>query len=573
MIKNLAKLLLISFVFACGAAFATTPVIGIDELLTTTPDDTQCATRVFADALAANASAVSDTTPEEDVNIWAHKVFAQADVLNAVLACPEVASRNDTDTINFLPIQYVFPGGREINITYATQPKVLKQRLALAGKHGRGANPSLAIGDDTGAWASTDPAWYAIMVVQSGTLDNFVGADKNNTISLQYIYDNIDTLYPNGFTCTSKSALANDTYAINRATTATVGLKEATGESDSNDYYVAGDINLEWIAYAEIAAEIALTILTYGGGAVASGAAKSARASKILKNTSTSLRTVMKIDDVHDYAVTATRAAHIADELAKLDKVKDAAKYAEHVKELDTLHDTLKALEAGEHAADIAKYRELSKTYAEINAYRHALKGLKAVKAARRGNVLTRGWKALKAANSGTKMLNKGAKLARSGMKSGKLRDWLFHATMRNASKLARLEQATSLAYGVLKIGLDMYDYTAPSTDEYSSGVEMKPLLLLSADDLEGMENVVNYGMWLMWAGDSYSAADDDAAYLQAMDFAEKFHQELKTVQNNTASPCSVDIYVVHPIIHNPGDDDQELYYLIMNDTPWTTAN
>ena len=45
----------------------------------------------------------------------------------------------------------------------------------------------------------------------------------------------------------------------------------------------------------------------------------------------------------------------------------------------------------------------------------------------------------------------------------------------------------------------------------------------------------------------------------------------LMIAQNNTNSPCNVDIYVVRPIIHNIGTPNAELYYLIMNDHPWTT--
>ena len=77
-----------------------------------------------------------------------------------------------------------------------------------------------------------------------------------------------------------------------------------------------------------------------------------------------------------------------------------------------------------------------------------------------------------------------------------------------------------------------------------------------------------------MWAGDSYSAADDDSAYLQAMDFANKFHYNLDKIQNDTNDfACDVDIYVVRPIIRNPGTENPELYYLIMNDEPWTTRD
>ena len=87
--------------------------------------------------------------------------------------------------------------------------------------------------------------------------------------------------------------------------------------------------------------------------------------------------------------------------------------------------------------------------------------------------------------------------------------------------------------------------------------------------------------MWLMWAGDSLSPADDDAAYLQSMDFANKFAQDMNEVQDEkleagrlAVTMCDVDIYVVRPIVRYLGEDEEEgdgeLYYLIMNDIPWT---
>lgn len=158
-------------------------------------------------------------------------------------------------------------------------------------------------------------------------------------------------------------------------------------------------------------------------------------------------------------------------------------------------------------------------------------------------------------------------------MTSGRVKDWLFQSTLANAGALAKLESTGGLLYGALRFFGDAYDWTETSTGEFTNDIEFKPLTLLSADDLQGQENMVNYGMWLMWLGDSYSAADDDAAFLQAMDFANKFHFNLEEIQeqkNNHA--CNVDIYVVRPIIRNPGTENAELYFLVMNDEPWTTS-
>ena len=161
--------------------------------------------------------------------------------------------------------------------------------------------------------------------------------------------------------------------------------------------------------------------------------------------------------------------------------------------------------------------------------------------------------------------------MGRSGKTSTRVRDWLFNSTMKNIGTLGKIQATGGLLYGAIKFAGDMYDWTETSTGDFTSGVDFAPLLLLSADDLQGQENVVNHGMWLMWAGDSVSAADDDAAYLQAMDFAAKFHQDLTEYQDDTAAPCNIDIFVVRPVLRNPGSDNPELYYLIMNDKPWTT--
>ena len=583
-----------------------------DEILYDNPDDTKCATAVFANALATTAAdSVSEQDDEQKIQQWIYKTFSRADVLNAVLACPEFQNIADEDSVRFLPIEYNFPGGRKIVINYETQPKILKQRIKLASKRNitelNDPNPKIGALDDDAVWTNTDPAWYAIMVVQHGALDNFVGPDKNNTISLKYINDNIDNLYPRGATCTSKSALTNDNDIINVATIRTVGM-----EKDSNDYYVAGDVNLQWISYAEMGLDLIITVVTFGGGAAITGATKAARASKTLKNLTKGIKELREIDKVKDYMAHASRLAraesklsHIRDvqrlekELSKLDKVKNAKKYAEKAKELEhattRLREVDKITDASKYGKEeieameksiaemkktsqdlikadknVAKYVEATEEYKKVGKYAQAYRTLKTKKA---GNVATRAWRAFKASRNGTKTLNRGARVARQSMKSGRVRDWLFQSTMRNLGKLGKLESAGGLLYGALKFAGDMYDWTETSTGDFTNGVEFKPLLLLSADDLEGQENVVNYGMWLMWAGDATTAADDDAAYLQAFDFADKFHMDLlETMDDKNSTACNVDIYVVRPVLRNPDGDNPELYYLVMNDEPWTTA-
>ncbi|MBQ8293886.1 MAG: hypothetical protein IJX89_00680 [Alphaproteobacteria bacterium] len=540
------------------------PGVGWADIL---PNGTECATAAFANALANTAQAVSADDHETKIQSWIYNTFASPDTLRAVLACPEIAGAVDTDTIKFMPIKYTFSTGREIIVNYETQPKILKQRLTLAGKRtlpSGGDNPRIGAAGDDAIWTNTEPAWYAIMVTESGALDEFVGPQKNNTISLNYIRDNIDSLFPSGSggNCTDRSAVSRNT-TINDTVKRTVNI-----DDDSNDYYVAGDVNLQWISYLEIALDVVITVATMGGGLVISGATKSARAARVLKNLTTTIRDLSKIDAVRDYIKATSTASRLADEIKALDKVADATKIADKTRELERTRDTIRTLEAN---SDVKKYRDATKSFSELNQYRRALRGMRIARPAQRGNIVARLARAGRAAITGNKKIRAGAKVARSSQMSARVRDWLFDSTMHNIGMLGKLEATGGAIYGALNFIGGMYDWTETSTGEFTSGVDFAPLLLLSADDLQGQENVVNHGMWLMWAGDSVSVNDDDAAYLQAMDFAAKFHQDLSEAQNDTNSPCNVDIFVVRPVLRNPGTENPELYYLIMNDEPWTT--
>ena len=522
--------------------------------------ETPCASGVFSDALAANSGAISESDSESTVQKWVRQTFATKDTLERVLACPEIANTAPTQPIIFSPITYTFPGGRNITVNYETSPKLLQQRMVMTTKRDTPANPKIGESNDGTVWTNTDPAWYGIMVVEHGSLSEFVGPDKNNTVSLEYIRDNIDTLYPRGGTCTNRTALANDNYAINRAVAQTVNL-----DDDTNDYYVAGDRNLEWIGYTEIALDVILTVATMGGYTAVLGATKAARASRALRGLGSTIKTLSKTDDVVKYVRATQDAARLTKEINALDKVADAAKIKDKTAELTRINNSIRTLESTD---DAKKYRDATKTFSELNKYRHSLRGMRI---AHRGNVIARTARATKSAMTGNSLIKHAHKLGRSSGFSNRVRDWLFDSTLRNSGMVAKVGAGAGLLTGILKTAGDMYDITDNTTDEFTSGLDFAPLLLLSADDLATQEDVVNYGMWLMWMGDSTNPADDDAAYLQVMDFAAKFHQDLIEIQNGRNTPCNVDIFVVRPVLQNPGTDNSALYYLIMNDTPWTT--
>ena len=532
-----------------------------DEKITT-----DCPSEVFATTLYKTSDMVSETDSETKIQQWIYQTFRNKNVLEKVLACPEFTTLADEETISFSPIEYTFPEGRQIIINYETQPKILKQHLTLATKRNlsdSSPNPFIGYPDDASIWTNTDPAWYSIMVVEAGSLKDFVGPNKSNTISMKYINDNIDKIYPKGAGCTSKSALASDNDIINIAMHDTVNITD-----DTNDYYVAGDANLQWISYLEIGLDVAITIATFGSGAVILGTTKAARASRTLKNLSATLKTLNQTDAVRDYIKLSQQYARATEELKTIDRAKDAATYARKSEEINNLSNTIRNLENTDDT--IRQYKQVSDTFTTLNQYR---RNLRLLRPAQRGNIIARTWRAFKSANTGGKELRSASRIAQSGTLSGRVRDWLFQSSLANIGALAKLEEGGGLLYGAIKFVGGMYDWTETSTGDFTNDIEFKPLTLLSADDLIGQENVINHGMWLMWLGDAFNAADDDAAFLQAMDFANKFHYNIEQTQENTGrNDCNVDIYVVRPVIRNPGTESAELYYLIMNDQPWSTS-
>lgn len=587
---------------------------------------TPCASKIFADALYANADKIPEDTPEYLARAWAKQVMQSPEVLIDVLQCPELNIPN-TQTIVFTPVVYEFPNGRTLTINYTTQPNTIKQHIMLASKRSLpndDVSPDLLNTDPEkfGKYMNTEPAWYAIMVVQHDALSEFVGPNKNNTLSLKYINDNIDKIYPHGYFCTSKSAITNDSDNINIAVRNTVDL----GDDDSNDYYVAGDVNLGWVMYAEIALDVIITVATAGLGEAAMVAVKSANAARASDKIIKTLKSLRGMDTVKDYISTSRKIATHTDNIAKLTKnaddyarllkniekankagkLDDAKKYGQEARKLldetkkidpdvtvDMLRDTNKMSDhlkttketiqkLTEHSdelvkkhKEITKYKETAEAFQDLVKYRRELL---AFKRPQTGNVIVRSFKTLFASQKGADKIAKASKLARAGMstKSAKIGDWLFEATLKHGARLARFERDVGLIYGAVSFLGEMYDYTSDTSKEFSNGIEFKPLCLLSADDLNGYENVVNYGMWLLWQGNSTDPSDDDAAYLQAMDFAEKFAYNLNKLQEDENAHCNVDIYVVRPIIRldetNPNEPSGELFYLFMNDIPWTTA-
>ena len=191
MLKNVLFSL---FIFCIPTiSIAENGTYSMDDYLTVTPDNTKCATKIFEQALRDNVNVIEsvDDADTTEIDTWVHYAFAQPGVLRAILACPELQSRASDETIVFETVAYTFPNGREIKINYETQKHVLEQRLLLADKKPLPTgdiSPNLS--DDVAngnIWVNVDPAWYAILVAEHGSLDEFIGPGKNNVVALRYI--------------------------------------------------------------------------------------------------------------------------------------------------------------------------------------------------------------------------------------------------------------------------------------------------------------------------------------------------------------------------------------------------
>ncbi len=689
------KKILLFCLFLCTPAFAADDgTYSVDELLERQSTGTPCATAIYEKALSTTAAGIEnpDDADTPEINTWAQITFNKPKVIESVLECPEIKELDDSDTIVFDQIQFAFPNGRTIKINYETQKGLLKQKLLAANKPQLTkdiANPDILRDIENGiVWTNVDPSWYGILVAEHGTMDEFIKPDQTNVLALKYIEQNIKRFYPRDHNswpananCTSKTAMTEDTDMINRATAKTVGatpLKDATPQTKeekaqqkqaaSNDFYVMGDGNLQWITGLEIAADVVLTVVTWGGFAAVKGSltalrgakafAKAQKAMKALKTSKNvarwtrttgrvadvekALKTIDKIDDSYDtitrlnktskqtvkalsgkvdalkankassrtiraaeqelqvatkQATASQKAAETADKIRKTEKslteARSVAGQEQRVRELEqelkglkntysTQLNELKAthtseLTALEKTKDVKAFQELSQSRRDIAHTTYLMRQGKVAFQGNRGLLPVRAWRSAKSLRAGSKSMKnmeKAIKRVRantSGL-SARVNDWLFHSTMKNITRLSAVPAALSTAQMALKIAGDMYDYTELSTDKFTNNIDMKPYLLLGADNLPEYENEVNHGMWMFWAGSSTIPADDDAAFLQAMSFAEKFHQDLVETQDEyDNAACDVDIFVVRPVIRDPAGPNEELYYLFMNNVPWTT--
>ena len=396
-------MMLKKFLFFCVSlcypmvAFCADGTDSVNTMLNRKSDNTKCAAIAFRQALANNANMIKvpDEADTTEIDVWAQFSFAQPETLRAVLNCPEIKQFDDDDTIIFDTVSYTFSNGRTIQINYETQKKVLKQKLLLADKK-QGpveVNPDIAHDAAIGnVWINVDPAWYAIMVAEHNSLKDFVGPDKNNILSADYIEQNITQFYPkdhSGSTqadCTSRSAYAGDTDMINRAVTITVGgvppksaqerklltpeEKQQQKLAKKNDYYVMGEANLNWVAASEITADVVLTIVTGGGYAAVKGGVQALRATRIFKQSAKALNTLKKSKDVARFIKTDRQMGILGLAIKNLDNIENITKLEhETTQSISKLEHTLEVLKSqkasGKEIAAIEKELETAKKQAE----------------------------------------------------------------------------------------------------------------------------------------------------------------------------------------------------------------
>jgi hypothetical protein len=621
--------------------------VGVDDNQIITQDVEYiptCASRIYEDALRQYANEYQPDDIETMAATWTRDAFHDPDVLRQVIQCPEFANAPADEMVAVPPIPFTLPDGRRIALAHNTTPEIIRHYIAIADKHLRDVPASAEITDANGdVWINTDPAWYGLMIVRAGSLDKYVAPGAANTISLDYIDKHIDEFMPENWhggtfpsripMCTTGSALAANHDIINMAahrTAADLG----NDVSQNDDFYVSAGTNLQWIGWAQVAADIALTVATWGGGTVLRMAMQPARLNKKwglamramniasrsddvrgwraaqaeLKNLERLAETAQRTENLDDFRNTTHFVGDLGDEARNWTNMTDARNSMTRV--LENQRDTIRRFE---DMPNVKNYQRAGKDVANLNRLRASMGRLGRIQ--KTGNVWTRIVKTIQNQRAGLRALRQSGKVlsrvksARIGRGSASFmssahrralfrntRDWTTDQMLRLGAVAGRTMMRGAGIYAGLKIIGDMWDFTQTATGEFTSNLDFKPLLLLNFDDLRGQENVVNHGMWLMWYGSGTLPQDDDAAFLQAMDFAEKFAEDIDDVQAEIAENpelraaqtakglamldnlmfihgtpgglCDIDIYVVRPVIRNPGTDD-DLYYLIMNDVPW----
>lgn len=385
--------------------------------------------------------------------------------------------------------------------------------------------------------------WYGILVVKKGSLDKYANS-STPIISTEYMKRNRDTFFPDNSDkplglwggCTHSNHMADDDDIVNRAAHITFDEKDSfwTG----NDYYVYDGEDVYW-GTATLVGEIALALITLGGSTVVS-------ASKATAQTAVATDRAIKAQRAITLAKRAEKLKQLEQSYATAGRADKAAKAAQLAKE--TRQGARLALEqagAGPvpQLTNTATISNMARLLEASGVANETMAGAKAITWV---SALAKPWRLIKPGMTALKPKNV-AKLYGPGVTWGQ-----------------RIKRAAITAGGV-GLGtalIQAFGYSSASA-EIMENVKFNSFGLLSADDLEGRDNVVSHGAWIQFEESGEINPNDTLN--EALAFAEAFHEDMKKI--NAEDPqCEVDIYVVQPGISNPDKlGTREVYYVIQN--------
>ena len=376
--------------------------------------------------------------------------------------------------------------------------------------------------------------WYGILVVKAGSLDKYAAMDMP-IISTEYMKSHRDEFYPANSdkalglarACTHSNHMAHDKDVINRAAHMTMDEKDSFWSG--NDYYVYDGQDVYW-GWATIAGEVAMALITMGISAEAQLASNTI---KISARTANAFKTSNRFID----------AVNLTTDARKIDKAIDAAR---------TVSKGDAAARAAARTAlnDAGVVVKSGASYRDFHAIAAALEIAK-------GAGTTASW---------TSALWRPWRLVASGVKNIKP---AFASTLGSGAtwgKRFKTLGATGAVVGANYLGKELlksFGYSSATLQDPTTGdVEFNSFGLLSADDIDGRENVVSHGAWISF--DDVGRANEDDALNEAAAFAEEFAKDINTI--NAEDPlCDVDIYVVQPAISNPEKlpGKRQIYYIL----------
>lgn len=467
----------------------------------------------LTNALRNSAVNPNSTTFTDDVN----KVLQPA--LNTTIA-------NDADC-QAVYRELLKYKGAEFSVEFP--PHIFNITLQLDGANSNINTPDKLIAIQKPDELESLLPWFGILVVKKGSLDKYANADVP-IISSEFMKRNRSTFYPDNSDkplgmwrgCTHSNHMAADNDVVNRA--AHLTMNEEDSFFTGNDYYVYDGQDVYW-GTAQLIGEVALALVTLGGSAAASGTAAAGQSISAASKMVTGVRLTKDASKI-DKAVKAAKAAQAGSSVAAKASRVDAIK---------ALADAGVTVKAGTRASQLKNIGNVVET---------AAKGIKPIAWT---SAFTKPWRLIKPGISSLKPKNIQA-LYGPGVSWGQ-----------------RLKRA-SLTVGGTALGVELikaFGYSSAAVNNYADGVSFNSFGLLSADDLEGRENVVSHGAWLQI--EEGGAVNEDDPLNEALAFAEAFTEDM--IKINSEDPqCDVDIYVVQPGISNKDKlGVREIYYVIQN--------